>query len=44
MIMNTDMKMNTIANFMAEPVKPRLLLEKIKNLRRGLDTLDIVYQ
>jgi len=44
MVMNTDMKMNTIVSFMAEPVKPRLLLEKVKNLRHGLDTLDIVYE
>jgi len=43
MAMNVDMKMNSVVNFMAEPVKPRLLLEKIKNLRRGLDTLNIVY-
>jgi len=44
MVMNTDMKMNALGNFLTEPVKPRLLLEKIKNLRRGLQTLDIVYE
>jgi len=43
MVMNTDLKMNTVANLLSEPVKPRLLLEKVKNLRRGLETLDIEY-
>jgi len=44
MVMNTDLKMNSIVGFVTEHVKPRLLLEKIKNLRRGLETLDIAYE
>jgi len=43
MVMNTDMKMNNLTAFFSEPVKPRLLVEKVKNLRRGLDLLDIIY-
>jgi len=43
MVINTDLKMNALATMICETVKPKLLLEKVKNLRRGLETLDIAY-
>jgi len=43
MVMNTDMKMKTVTPFLSEPIQPKLLIETVKNLRRGLDRLDITY-
>jgi len=44
MVMNTDLKMNSLATMVTDVVKPRLLIEKTKNLRRGLETLEINYE
>jgi hypothetical protein len=43
MVLHSDMKMNSVIGFVADQVKPALLMQKTGNLRRGLQTLDIIF-
>ncbi len=41
MVFHADLNMNNMVNFVADMVKPTLMVQKINCLRKGLETIQV---